>query len=98
MAQLYIYIYIYVYIYILFHILSHDGLSQDIEYNSLCYTVGLVVHPFYIYQFASADPQIPIPPSSSPWQPQVCLILENLKSESWLKYNYMYLTLFLIIS
>ena len=25
---------------ILFHILFHFGLSQDIEYSSLCYTVG----------------------------------------------------------
>ena len=35
-----IHIYIYVYIYILFHILFHYGLSQDIEYSSLCYTIG----------------------------------------------------------
>ena len=28
------------YTYILFPILFHSGLSQDIEYNSLCYTVG----------------------------------------------------------
>ena len=27
-------------IYILFHILFHYGLLQDIEYSSLCYTVG----------------------------------------------------------
>ena len=33
MIQLYIYIY--------FHILFHYSLSQDIEYSSLCYTVGL---------------------------------------------------------
>ena len=41
-TQLYIhtYIYIYIYIYILVHILFHYGLSQDIEYSSLCYTVG----------------------------------------------------------
>ena len=26
--------------YILFHILFHYGLSQDIEYSSVCYTVG----------------------------------------------------------
>ena len=30
----------YTYTYILFHILFHDGLSQDIEYSSLCYKVG----------------------------------------------------------
>ena len=27
-------------IYILFHILFHYGLSHDIKYSSLCYTVG----------------------------------------------------------
>ena len=32
-------------IYILFHILSHYGLSQDIKYSSLCYTVG----PCFLY-------------------------------------------------
>ena len=30
----------YTYIYILFHILFHYGISQEIEYSSLCYTVG----------------------------------------------------------
>ena len=30
----------YTYIYILSHILFHYDLSQDIEYSSLCYTVG----------------------------------------------------------
>ena len=30
----------YTYIYILFYILFHHGLFQDIEYSSLCYTVG----------------------------------------------------------
>ena len=29
-----------IYIYTLFHILFHYGLSQDIEYSSLCHTVG----------------------------------------------------------
>ena len=29
-----------IHIYILFHILFHYGLSQDIGYSSLCYTVG----------------------------------------------------------
>jgi len=32
--------YIYIYIYILLHILFHYDLSQDIEYNSVGYTVG----------------------------------------------------------
>ena len=31
---------LYIYIYILFHILFHYGLSLDIEYSSLYYTVG----------------------------------------------------------
>ena len=30
----------YKYIYILFYVLFHYALSQDIEYSSLCYTVG----------------------------------------------------------
>ena len=29
------------YVYILFNILFHYGLSQEIGYSSLCYTVGL---------------------------------------------------------
>ena len=32
--------YMYTYTYILFHFLFHDGLLQDTEYNSLCYTLG----------------------------------------------------------
>ena len=49
-TQLYVYIHTYIYIYILihiyihtyllFHILFHYGLSQNIEYSSLCYQVG----------------------------------------------------------
>ena len=31
---------IYIYIYILYHILLHYGLSQDVEYSTLCCTVG----------------------------------------------------------
>ena len=33
---------------ILSHILSHYGLSQDIEQNSLCYTVGPCLHILYM--------------------------------------------------
>ena len=36
-----IYVYMHVYIYILFQIVFHNRLLQDIEYSSLCYTVGL---------------------------------------------------------
>ena len=35
-----IYIYKYIHTHILFYILFHYGLSQDIDYSSLCYTVG----------------------------------------------------------
>ena len=35
-------------LYILFNILLDDGLSQDIAYHSLCYTVGPCCYPFYI--------------------------------------------------
>ena len=31
---------IHLHIYIVFYILLHYGLSQDVEYSSLCYTVG----------------------------------------------------------
>ena len=38
--SIYIYIYIYIHTHIYFQILFHYGLSQDIEYSSLCCTVG----------------------------------------------------------
>ena len=31
-----------------------------------CTIVDLIVHPFYIYQFASANPKLPIHPSPTP--------------------------------
>ena len=39
---------LYTYKHSFFYILFYYGLSQDIEYSSLCYTVGPVVYPFYI--------------------------------------------------
>ena len=39
MIQLCVYIYMYVYIYN-FQVLFHYSLLQNIEYSSLCYTVG----------------------------------------------------------
>ena len=42
---------IHVYTHIVFHILFHYALSQDIEYNSLCCTVGPP-------QFVSANPKL----------------------------------------
>ena len=43
-----IYIYIYIYTHILY-ILLYYGLSQDIEYSSLCYTVGPCFLQDYIF-------------------------------------------------
>ena len=39
LAYIYIYMCVCVFVYILFHVFSHYGLSQDTEYNSLCYTL-----------------------------------------------------------
>ena len=35
-----LYTHTYIYVCVLFHILFHYGLSQDIEYSSMCNTVG----------------------------------------------------------
>jgi len=45
-----IYICIYTYIYLLFIILFHHGLSQDIEYGSLCYTVGPCCYCIHLFE------------------------------------------------
>ena len=65
-----------IHVYILLNI-HHYNLSQDIEYSSLCYTVG----PYYLsilYVIVwSANPKLPIhlsPTSPPPWQLQVCFI------------------------
>ena len=65
-------------LYILFHTLFPYGLSQDIEYSSLCYTVGPCCLSILYIQFASANPKLPCPPSSTPFylgnqQPVLCL-------------------------
>ena len=52
-------------IHLLFNILFHCGLSQATEYSPLRYTVGLAVHPFCVWQFASANPALPAQPSPS---------------------------------
>ena len=59
-------------IYILFHILFHYGLSQDIGYSSLWYSL-LFIHPTY----NSLPLLIPnsrsfLLPPRPPWKPQVC--------------------------
>ena len=48
--------------YSLFHILFHYGLSQNVEYSSLCIYEDLI-YPFYIYKVASANPKLPVPSS-----------------------------------
>ena len=48
---IYIYIYTYIYIYILFQILFPCGVLQDIDYSSLCYTVGPCCFYLFIYLF-----------------------------------------------
>ena len=62
----YIYIYIYIYIYTQFHILFHCGLSQDIEYSSLCYTVGLCCFSTLGIRVCIYSSQLPIHPSPIP--------------------------------
>ena len=32
-------------VYTFLYILFHSGLSEDVEYSSLCYSVGLVIYP-----------------------------------------------------
>ena len=46
-----------IHIYILFHIIFHYGLSQDIEYSFLCYTVG----PCCLSILYIRGPQPPVP-------------------------------------
>ena len=60
---------------ILFHILFHDGLSQDVEYSFLRSTVRPCCLSICIQQFASANPKLPILPALtlSSWQPQSVL-------------------------
>ena len=50
------------YVYIFFHILFHYGLSQGMEYITLCYTLGSYGLSI-LYQFVPADPKLPILPS-----------------------------------
>ena len=44
-------------IYILFHILFHYGLSQDIYYSSLCYTIGPYCLSTVYISVASVNPK-----------------------------------------
>ena len=56
---------IHTYIYILFPILFHYGLLQDIEYSSLCYTVGpccLSVLYTVVCICSSQTPNLSLPP------------------------------------
>ena len=50
-----------VYICIFFHILFHYVSPQDIEYRSLCYTVGPCCISILFIIAASVNPKLPIP-------------------------------------
>ena len=60
-------------LYILFQILFHHHLSQDIEYGSLCYTVGpcLLSLCIIVCICRSHTPNSPLPRPPPPRQPQV---------------------------
>ena len=53
-------------LYILFHIIFHYGLSQHIEYSSLCFIVGPVfIHSVYNSLYLLTPNSQSIPPSPS---------------------------------
>ena len=70
-----------IHVYILFHIISHYGLSHDIDYNSLCNTVetcclSIIYVVVCIHQSQTPSPSLHhlLPP----WQPQFCSLSVNL--------------------
>ena len=74
--------YTYTYLCVLFHVLFHYGLSQDVEYGSLCYTVILFCLSILYIKVSILYPKLPVHPSpthppSRP--PQTCSL--------WLKKN-----------
>ena len=66
---------------LLFCILFHYGLSQDIEYSSLCYIVGpcLCIHFMYnsLHLLIPTSHFIPPLTPSPPWQLQVCSLCKD---------------------
>ena len=55
---------LYVYVYTVFLIISDHGLLQDIEYSSLCYTIGpCCLSILYVVVFISLSPRFWIYPS-----------------------------------
>ena len=68
------------YIYILLYILFHYGLSQGIDYSSLCYTVGPCLAILYIIVCLCCPklPILPFPTPPLPWKPQVCFLYESI--------------------
>ena len=63
-------------IYTVFRIPSHYGLLQDIEYSSLCYTVGpcyLSILLIVVCICQSQTPNLSISPFTL-WLPSVCLL------------------------
>ena len=70
------------YIYIIFCIPFHYGLLQDIEYSSLCYTVGpCCLSIFYIVVCVSANPKLLIYSSPNPLSPLVTIRLFSMLTD-----------------
>ena len=66
-----------IHICILSHIIFHYGLSQDINYSSLCYTIGPCGPSFLYIIVCIYQPKFPAHPSPCPlWQLQVCSLCE----------------------
>ena len=69
--MIHIYIYIFPHTHF-FHILVHYGLSQDIEYSSLCYRVRLCCLFILHIIVCICNPSVPLHPSSFPLATTVC--------------------------
>ena len=58
---------------ILSHVIFHHGLSQGINYCSMCGTVGPIVCLSCTWQFGPMSPTLPVLPSPPLWQPKSVL-------------------------
>ena len=71
-----------IHIYILFHILFHCSLLHDIEYSSLCYTVGPCCYSIQYIIVCICWSQTPNPTllPTPTWQPQVKTIFNTSRA------------------
>ena len=64
---------------LIFYIIFHYGLSQDVEYSSLCYTVGpcCFIHSIYIAYVCKPQPPTPSLPlvNFEKWLEDICIYL-----------------------